>query len=93
MILTFYASWCADCQNELQELQQVHEAFGDRLGILAVDVEELASNARHGLTETGLLGWPDPPAILRERIRCLAGGPYALRLPVSTIAVMRPKTT
>lgn len=51
MVLAFYASWCADCLDELEKLQRAHQAFGDGLAIVAVNVQEAAPRARKALDE------------------------------------------
>lgn len=38
VLLNFWNSWCPPCRTEMSELQQVQEALGDRVVILAINL-------------------------------------------------------
>lgn len=53
LVLVFYTSWCADCQDELEKLERARIAFGERLAIFAINVQESPRQARKALDDAG----------------------------------------
>jgi peroxiredoxin len=54
--LKFWATWCVPCRQQMPEFQRIHETFGDRLEIIAVNVGYADDEAavREYLTEIDL---------------------------------------
>ncbi|MFD1360469.1 TlpA family protein disulfide reductase [Lentibacillus salinarum] len=38
VILNFWASWCGPCKEEMPEMQQFHEEYGDQVQVVAVNL-------------------------------------------------------
>jgi peroxiredoxin len=69
--LSFGATWCPDCHRETPVLQGAHEAYGEDLVVLAVDMREEAATVqgyvdRNQVTYTIVL---DPDGAVTERYR------------------------
>lgn len=47
VFLNFWASWCEPCRYEMPSMQKVHEQYGGRLTMLALDVLDDEASARH----------------------------------------------
>jgi thiol-disulfide isomerase/thioredoxin len=52
VVVHFFATWCEPCKAELGTLRQFSEARGDKLGVLAVSVGEVADRVRSFFKET-----------------------------------------
>ncbi len=44
VIVDFWASWCLPCAASFPVLEQLHQKYGDQLVVIAVNVDEKASN-------------------------------------------------
>jgi len=68
LVLNLWASWCGPCRDELPLFQRVHEAFGSRLTVLGVDInDQQPAKALALASDTGVT-YPllaDPDASLR----------------------------
>ncbi len=53
ILLNFWTTWCPACQEEMPELQQLHEEHGDEITVLAVNVGQSASEVREYIEEAG----------------------------------------
>jgi thiol-disulfide isomerase/thioredoxin len=40
MVVNLWASWCGPCRREMPLLQQFHEEYGDRVGVLGIDWQD-----------------------------------------------------
>lgn len=86
-VVYFMAAWCSDCQPEAQALGKLQRQLGDRVAILAVDVDpsDLESQTRAFFHTAG-----DPRyAIARDQDSRLAGA-FAVRA-LDTTVVIDPK--
>ncbi len=46
VVLTFFASWCHPCQEELPVLEQVQREEGNRLAVVAVNYQDFPDDSR-----------------------------------------------
>ena len=54
MLINFWATWCGPCRAEMPELQRLHERLGDKLVVLAVDVDESPAQVAAFAKELGV---------------------------------------
>lgn len=54
VVLTFWASWCGVCREELPQLQEVADAAGDQVVFLGVNVKDGQRQARYLLDDLGV---------------------------------------
>ncbi|MFC4783247.1 TlpA family protein disulfide reductase [Nocardioides sp. MAHUQ-72] len=40
LVVNLWASWCGPCRQEMPVLQQFHEQYGDRVGVLGIDFQD-----------------------------------------------------
>jgi cytochrome c biogenesis protein CcmG, thiol:disulfide interchange protein DsbE len=79
VLVNFWGSWCAPCRDEAPHLARAHEAYGDRVQFIGVDILDARESARGFMRE---FGWTypsvfDPPAAIRDRLGLL-GQPVTL---------------
>lgn len=54
MVVSFWASWCAPCREEMPVFQAFHERYGDRVPVLGIDYQDAQPAAALELvTDTG----------------------------------------
>jgi cytochrome c biogenesis protein CcmG/thiol:disulfide interchange protein DsbE len=58
VVLTFWASWCGICREEMPRLQRVADEAGDQVLFLGVDVKDGQRQARFLLDDLGIT-WPN----------------------------------
>lgn len=69
MIVTFWATYCAPCQDELPVEQEFASAAGRRVAVVGVDTADVASKGRSMVSDFGLT-FPmvsDPDTVLLSR--------------------------
>jgi len=54
VVLNFWATWCAPCQEELPTLQTLHEISDNQTVVLTINVRESAARAARYLQSTGM---------------------------------------
>ena len=54
LVVNFWATWCAPCVKEMPEFQKASEAFGDKVALLGVDVEDAPPNAEPFVERLGI---------------------------------------
>ena len=54
LVVNFWATWCAPCVKEMPEFQKASEAFGDKIALLGVDVEDAPPNAEPFVERLGI---------------------------------------
>jgi cytochrome c biogenesis protein CcmG, thiol:disulfide interchange protein DsbE len=54
LVLNFWATWCAPCVAEMPDLQRLHEAAGEELRLVGVNVQDAAVNAEPFAEELGI---------------------------------------
>ena len=52
-LIDLFATWCAPCKEQMNELSTVHEAYGDRVRFVSITNERLGGT----LTERDIRGW------------------------------------
>lgn len=83
VIVFFWASWCPYCRNELPMLERLQGAIGERMRVIAVNVEERAvfKKIHRALAETSkMLHTFDPGEASAKAFRKPSSLPYTLVL-------------
>ncbi len=62
VVVNFWASWCAPCEDEAPLFKRAHEIYGDRVSFLGVDIKDARSDALDFVAEFGL----DYPSVRDE---------------------------
>src|SRR5690606_3398810 len=57
VVLNFWTTWCTECRAEVRDLEAIHQAYGERVVVLGVNMREPAGVvapflARYGATYT-----------------------------------------
>jgi thiol-disulfide isomerase/thioredoxin len=55
LVVNLWASWCGPCRQEMPVLQEFHERYGDRVGVLGIDHNDpQTTNALELVRDTGV---------------------------------------
>jgi cytochrome c biogenesis protein CcmG, thiol:disulfide interchange protein DsbE len=46
LVINFWASWCPPCITEMPAFEEVHQALGDEVAFLGIDVQETAADGQ-----------------------------------------------
>ena len=79
VVVNFWGSWCDPCRDEAPRLAAAHDAYGDRVQFLGVDILDARGSAREFMKE---FGWTYPsvydgPGAIRDGLGIL-GQPVTL---------------
>ena len=62
VVINFWASWCAPCEDEAPLFKQAHEMYRDRIAFLGVDIKDARTDALEFVDRYGL----DYPSVRDE---------------------------
>ena len=80
VVLTFFASWCHPCQEELPVLEKLQKANQGRLNVVGVNYQDSASDTRDFVRQLGVTF----PALVEDSIANPVAGRYGVHgLPVT----------
>lgn len=54
VVLNFWASTCAPCSTEMPDIEAVHQALGDRVAFVGIDVRDSVSGGQELVKRTGV---------------------------------------
>lgn len=54
MVVNFFASWCVPCVREMPEFEEVHQAIGDDVAFLGIDVQDSVTRGQELVEDTGV---------------------------------------
>lgn len=54
LVVNFFASWCAPCVKEMPGFEDVHQALGDQVAFLGIDLRDSVSAATELVERTGV---------------------------------------
>ena len=54
MVVNFFASWCVPCVREMPEFEEVHQAIGDEVAFLGIDVQDSVTRGQELVEDTGV---------------------------------------
>jgi thiol-disulfide isomerase/thioredoxin len=54
VVVNFFAKWCAPCVAEMQDFEQVHQEYGDRVTFIGFSTQESVADAQELVTKTGV---------------------------------------
>ena len=57
VVVSFWATWCKPCQNELDALAEIEDTWADRLRVVAISIDDARSVARVRSTVKAKM-WP-----------------------------------
>ena len=57
LVVSFWATWCKPCQNELDALAEIEDTWADRLRVVAISIDDARSVARVRSTVKAKM-WP-----------------------------------
>ncbi len=77
-LVVFWATWCGACMQEAPRIEELSRSYGDRVGLLAINMGEDPRQVQATLQARGL-GWP----VALDMDRALAG-----RFRVSSIPLV-----
>lgn len=83
LVVNLWAVWCAPCRREMPVLQAFHERYGDRVGVLGIDYQDVQTGAAMELVEETGVTYPllaDPQSSLSgaDPLPVLRGLPFLL---------------
>lgn len=58
VLLDFWASWCRPCINEIPNVRELHDKYGDRMQIVSISVDSDTTKWREAVAQHNLTSWP-----------------------------------
>ena len=83
LVVNLWASWCGPCRAEMPVLQEFHQRYADRVGVIGVDFQDPQTSAAMDLVRKSGVTYPlvaDPQGEL------LGNGPFPARMGLPLFA-------
>jgi peroxiredoxin len=85
VVLTFFASWCHPCEEEMPALEQLQQEYGDKVAVLAVNYQDLERDTRQFVADHGVTY----PALVEDATTNPVAARYGVHGPPITFFIDR----
>lgn len=80
VVLTFFASWCHPCEEELPVLQKIADANNDRLAVIGVNYQDIDTDSRRFVKDLGV----SFPALIESEVSNPVASQYGVHeIPIT----------
>jgi cytochrome c biogenesis protein CcmG/thiol:disulfide interchange protein DsbE len=83
VVLTFFASWCHPCEEELPVLEKVQKQYGDKLAVVGVNFRDSAGDSRQFVHDLKITF----PALVEDEVDNPVAARYGVNGPPMTFFI------